>query len=72
MTEKFLILEIHGSFEAFDDLGKAGVLAFVLAQLARVVVESPRFRDFHRHKFDDDVHRLDALEIFGEMGSDAE
>ena len=72
MTEKFLILEIHGSFEAFDDLGKACVLAFVLAEFARVVVEGPRLRNLHCHEFDDDVHRLDALEIVGEMGADAE
>ena len=32
--------------EAADDLGLAGVLAVVFAQLASVVVEGPEFGDF--------------------------
>ena len=65
-------LPVDCLLKAGDDLGFAGVLAVVLAQLAGVVVEGPRLGDFRCRELDDDVQRPDPLEVVRKVGPDAE
>ena len=63
---------MDGIHESLDDFRLTRVFPFVFRQLAGIVVEPPRLRNLGSHQLDDDVHRLDAFEVVGEVRTDTE
>ena len=67
-----LAFEMENFEEKVDGGFVARVFAGFFAQFARGAVEGPLFGNLYGYQLYDNVHRLYAVEIVGEMGADAE
>ena len=65
-------LYMQSLLESLDNFGLPGVLSGVFRQLTRIVIVGPTLGYLRPDELDDDVHRLNSLEIIGEMGADTE
>lgn len=63
------LIKMQNGKKTVDGRLVAGVFSGLFAKLAGIAIEGPRFRDFHRNKFYDNVHRLYAVEVVGEMSA---
>ena len=64
-----LFLEVYGVHETFHHIGAASVIALVLTDFARFVVEWTRLSYLHRHELYHYVHWRNVAEVVGEMRS---
>ena len=69
---RFMPLHVQSLHKTGNHFGLPRVFSEVFRQLTRVVIVGPTLGYLRPNELDDDVHRLNSLEIIGEMGADTE